>query len=62
MTSKEQRQADACHEHARRCQKAIDRCPTCQINIQWFAPLPLGVLSDVLSESGPSLRRRVEAA
>ena len=42
--------ASARHTHAARCKKAPDECKVCVASIQWFADLPLYVLSVVLAE------------
>ena len=38
------------HEHARRCKKLLDDCPSCLSNVAWFATLPLAALSRVTEE------------
>lgn len=36
--------------HARQCRKAPDTCATCTVSIDWFASLPLPLLSSVLAD------------
>ena len=36
--------------HARSCKKSIDACKPCTLAIQWFADLPLPLLSLVLQD------------
>jgi hypothetical protein len=44
--------ADKSAAHARACKKPLDSCATCQATVQWFATLPLPMLSLVLEDHG----------
>lgn len=52
------------HKHAATCKKKLDDCASCKVAMQWFAALPLQVLSIVLEERqegiGPVSRARTE--
>jgi hypothetical protein len=37
-------------EHARKCKKALDDCQHCKSNVEFFASLPLPVLSHLTEE------------
>lgn len=42
--------ADSLHIHARCCKRPLADCQACAANVQWFAGLPLPLLSQVLEE------------
>lgn len=37
-------------EHARKCKKSLDECPHCRSNVEFFANLPLPILTALTEE------------